>query len=926
MALQENVKAFLGAVFHELSYHPLVAPFLNASRNPPIEPYIHQGEVVSCVTPRNPIRILIGDEIGLGKTITAISIAKILEKYGRVKRVLIVLPRVLIMQWKKELQRMGIPASKIRHLERETVRFLKNQGFPEGFYLASMDLLKREEYMKDVAKVHWDLIMTDEVHKFGHKTRRFWEIGKKLVEAVPKRNVLFLSATPHRGDPEDYIKRLQLLDVFLVEGWRALDNRLFYGVTHGSLLFRRSKEDINKIYEEREVFKPAHFYAGLVKAREDEAEFVRRLVEFLRSKLIDFAYDKRILDPRIIPLLTVLVFKRASSSPYSAWTTLQRLLTKRAAPQLTDELVDDVESLLGVGFEDSEEDEEPEKVFNTFLDCASNLLSERDRREITALRDMASGIMEKGDSKLEALTLLLEDVINNSDSKIIVFTEYLDTLKYVEKKLREKYPEWEDKILKLSSEETRDEKKFRKVRRAFERSRKVRILLATDVVAEGVNLQVANILVNYEIPWSLIKLEQRLGRVWRLGQKREVEAYTFFMDNVADSAALNSMYRKLLNLKRAALKPRPVTGEEIILYLSADAEDLQRIPPPIAVEEKKGKKKIVKVTEAKSILTYIREGPSGLERLVASIIAAKREIENDLASKGVLRKARTRREVEETMRRTGFKTPKALIDSLKRLLKVSSEYVGLEVLSENPLRVRRGREMPLTIRTINEIYGLMPHIKMGTVKITSRSDKEARIILIPVKLLDNRDGTLLYREIVGIDISNNTILRGADLLSLISDALDGLFAAEEEKSVEEPPFNLQLEAAKNVREAIVNLLTPSTLYLDRLSRLGLRNPENIWLRPSQIKAEIDKPISIIDLVKISFGGEDLSEPSISEEEKKTIEEEAVEFVMKIESSEGRIASIVPESEHYDVKSVDPSTGEVRKIEVKGHKGIAVHRL
>ncbi|RLI36045.1 helicase, partial [Candidatus Bathyarchaeota archaeon] len=183
MNLQGNVEALLGAFLEELSYHPLIAPFLNVSGKPAIEPYIHQGEVVSAVSPRNPIRILIGDEIGLGKTITAISIMKVLEKYGRVRRILIVLPRVLIMQWRKELERMGIPASRIRHLERDTLRFLKASGFPEGFYLASMDLLKREEYIDDVAEVRWDLIIADEVHKFGHRTVRFWEIGKKLVEA-----------------------------------------------------------------------------------------------------------------------------------------------------------------------------------------------------------------------------------------------------------------------------------------------------------------------------------------------------------------------------------------------------------------------------------------------------------------------------------------------------------------------------------------------------------------------------------------------------------------------------------------------------------------------------------------------------------------------------------------------------------------------
>ena len=112
--------------------------------------------------------------------------------------------------------------------------------------------LKRDDRIIEVENVPWDLIVIDEVHKLGLKTGRFWKLGKRLVEASPNRDVLFLSATPHRGDPEDYINRLQLLDPYLTKGWAALDRRQFYEMTHGAILFRRTKEDVNKIYEGKE--------------------------------------------------------------------------------------------------------------------------------------------------------------------------------------------------------------------------------------------------------------------------------------------------------------------------------------------------------------------------------------------------------------------------------------------------------------------------------------------------------------------------------------------------------------------------------------------------------------------------------------------------------------------------------------------------
>ena len=403
--LKKAVEGLLSKILVEFSYHPFIAPYLNTD----IQPYIHQWEVIARLCTRNPIRVLVGDEIGLGKTITALVIAKYLETSNRVKRVLIVVPRVLVEQWRKEVIRMGIPESKIWQLESDTIDFIKRQNFPEGYYIASMDLLKREERITEIIDVPWDLVVIDEVHKFGYKTERFWRIGKMMVEAKTDRNVLFLSATPHRGDPRDYISRLQILDPYLIESWKELDRRQFYEATHGSVLFRRTKEDINKIYEEKEIFPPANFYAGVVKARGDEAEFIERLVNFLRSKLIEFAYERGLISERIIPLLTVLIFKRATSSPYAAMTTLERLLLRRVAPELTNELVDGVESFLDVGYEDYEYEKDPDEVFNEFLDAAAPLLSERDRREIEELRDIAKSIMERGDNKLNALTTLLED-------------------------------------------------------------------------------------------------------------------------------------------------------------------------------------------------------------------------------------------------------------------------------------------------------------------------------------------------------------------------------------------------------------------------------------------------------------------------------------------------------------------------------------
>ena len=912
--LKRAVEGFLSRVLAEFRYHPFIAPYLNAD----IQPYTHQWEVIARLCVRNPVRVLIGDEIGLGKTITALVIAKYMEALNRAKRVLIVVPRVLVEQWRKELVRVGIPESKIWQLERETVDFI-NRNFFEGYYIASMDLLKREERINEVTDVSWDLVIIDEVHKFGYRTERFWRIGKMIVESKADRNVVFLSATPHRGDPRDYILRLRLLDPYLTESWKELDRRQFYESTHGAILFRRTKEDINRIYEEKEVFPPARFHADVVEARKDEAEFIERLVNFLRSKLVEFAYERGLISERIIPLLTVLIFKRATSSPYAAMTTLERLLLKRVSPEPTDELVDGVESFLDVGYEDYEY-KDPDEVFNEFLDATSPVLSERDRREIEELRDMARSIMEKGDSKLNALITLLEDILKK-DSKVIIFTEYRDTLDYIINNLKKQRPEWSGCILKLSSEDT--DRNFRKIRNAFERNPKARILITTDVVAEGVNLQVAHILINYEVPWSLVKLEQRTGRVWRIGQKKEVEAHTLFMANMADLAALNSMYKKLLNLRKAKLSPRLVTGQEILLY--ADIRGFTKFPPSTVIEEE-GKKKILKVTEVRTILTYLREDKEGLEKLIASILAAKRGMEREMTSKRVLYKPKTRDEVENTIGLLGFKDPSELFDSMKEIVRASSGILGFEVY-DRPFKVVRGTSMPITLSTISDIYGFLKKEekeekeRIESINLVSYGNSERVFALLPVQIEDKRAGIVLYKELIGIDPENCEIFRGSKLLKLISQAVSGCLGVEGDfgRSETELPITSIAEISENVKKSITRLLEPIVYYTNNLTSLNLRDMDGTWIRPGDIDVTVLNPIACLHFVEPQR-----QEIPEDEDLRREVEERAVEFVMRIERSEGRMPEIVPDREHYDIRSVDPSTGEIRIIEVKGHLKNEIH--
>ncbi len=908
-SVDESVGLLISNLLNEFSFHPLIGPYLHASKDDPPKYYLHQYEILARLALRQPIRVFVADEIGLGKTVTAILIAKHLEIVGRAHRVLIIVPRVLMLQWRKELVRMGVPSSRMYQMERDSISALKEEHSSEGYYLASMDLLKKEKNIEKIIKIPWDLIIVDEAHRFGYNTKRFFNIGKRLIEAYPIRNVLFLSATPHRGDPKDYLERLRLLDPYLSE-WKDLDTIKFYEATHGAVIFRRTKEDVNNIYEGKQIFPPIHFYASVIKASKLENKFVEDLISFLRDKLTELASERKLLNEKVIPLLTVLVFKRASSSPYAAYTTLERLLAKRAGfdEAKLNELIDSIESFLSTGYEEFDyEERDPEESFNEFLEDSSSLLNELDIGKIKQLRNKAKEIMEESDTKLSALINLLEWVSKNN-FKAVVFTEYRDTLEYIYEQLTKRFSKWKEGILTLSGEDTRDEEKFKKIRNKFEKDPNTWLLIATDVVSEGINLQVANILINYEIPWSFVKLEQRIGRVWRLGQTKEVHVYTIFMDNVSDEAALNSMYVKLLNLRRANFNFLPFIGEEVLYF--SESKEVLSVQSQVMLEKAKEKKEFKRVTEYTAISTFIKEGKAGLERLIQKILEAKKEFEKELNDKRVLYLPKTKEEAEMAPKLLGFRTPAELINSMKSLLESSYKYLGLTVNKDgDTIKVSKGYEMPTPINTLDDFFGFLHTGKMLPTTIVSYGDTEDTLLL--VRVIVKYENLVIYREPAGVYVEQRKVIRGSDLINTVSASLFGCIGVLEENSINLSP-DIEASVSWQVRKKFNELLSQFNNYRSLLNQVGLRSIDN-WGDSFNFEIKVE-PFSSIRFVKKP--PEKIVE--FSEEIKREIEEKAVQFVLEIEEKEGRIATKVSDNEHYDIRSVNPKTGEIRKIEVKGH--------
>ncbi len=577
--------------------------------------FLHQVLLYARLMYRRPLRVIVADEIGLGKTVEAIRLIKYLYEAGEARRILIVVPASLLQQWVNgDLRQLGVPA---RVIDEESIDELygyieRGIGLMEGVYIGSMDKLKyssrdpmqrgrHKPYYDLVSSVRWDLVVIDEAHRLGSHpygdTLRYERLGDICIEA---KHCILLTATPSRGKPWDFAARLAIADPGIRDpgGLAALLESDEGGAVHRAirsfLLIRRSKEYVNSV-EEKRVFPEIRYSVGLVTLSEKEEKLYRRIVAVVARVL------RRLGAGRETGLLKAILVKRALSSPYSFLRTLARVTGKRieAAPREIAEpdLVEDME--------------------------IARILRGTGLGEIEELAAEAAELAEKGDSAVEALATLIAytrgpgagDMAGNG---VVVFTEYLDTANYIYRhlpRLLENYgyrpcpPAVQRRVLgAVEREACRANPQLRICRgraarglleehtrllcRGLEdtlivmrlssenrvllpiymwllenidnprlyRGRLGAVLVSTDIAAEGLNMQKLNVLVNYEVPWSPVKREQRIGRVHRLRQTRTVHIIDFVRDTEVDHVIYENLLAKITSIAEATGTARPVGG------------------------------------------------------------------------------------------------------------------------------------------------------------------------------------------------------------------------------------------------------------------------------------------------------------------------------------------------------------------------------
>ena len=508
-----------------------------------IIPLPHQLHVLNRAMETNNIRYILADEVGLGKTIEAGMIIKELKSRGLVQRVLVVCPTGLVTQWASEMQeKFHEKFHVILPSDYDTIRRLTDADDVYGQYdqvISPMDSIKpiekhagwtdervekyNEERIYSIINSGWDLIIIDEAHRVAGSSGEVarYKLGYLLSQASPY--LLLLSATPHNGKTEPFLRLVRLLDedafpnsksivkeqvapyLIRTEKREAIDN-------NGNLLFK------NRI-------------THLVELHWDERHTFQRELYELVSSYVSTTYDKARRNRKknmCLIFLLIIMQRMVTSSTAAVRQSLERRLEALKSQNTR------IGSLTEADLAEMEiEDDVAEALEAMSLNMAEEIA---ELEHIIAVAKQAE--FQHPDVKVERLIDTIDQILSEDrNQKIIIFTEFVATQKYLQQLLENRG----FTVSVLNGSMSIDERN----EALQEFKTKTSIFISTDAGGEGLNLQFSNIIINYDLPWNPMKIEQRCGRADRIGQQRDVHIYNFIVGDTVENRVREVLEQKL---------------------------------------------------------------------------------------------------------------------------------------------------------------------------------------------------------------------------------------------------------------------------------------------------------------------------------------------------------------------------------------------
>ena len=526
-------------------------------------PLPHQIRALSRAIANDRVRYLLADEVGLGKTIEAGLIMRELKLRGLVKRTLVIAPKGLVTQWVSEMRfhfgetfQLVLPED-IKTLKRiapvsgpgndEAGNHSPELLPPNAWHMFSqvvvpMDSVKpldkrrgwtaaqvgdyNRDRFEDLISAGWDLVIVDEAHRLGGSTDQVarFKLGQGLSEAAPY--LLLLSATPHQGKTDAFHRLVSLIDA-----------QAFPDI--GSVTRERIQPHVIRTEKRRAIdaegkplFKPRStqlFPVSWEERHRDQQLLYEAVTEYVRE-----GYNQAVREKRsYIGFLMILMQRLVVSSTSAIRRTLERRLEALGVPQ---EQLTLFPLYSEEEWADLDGQEQVETLLHTRLKALKN-----ERAEVKLLLEAAARCEQTGpDAKAESLLdwlYRLQAEEGDPDLKALVFTEFVPTQEMLRRFLSERG----FNVLCLNGSMNMEERK--RVQEAF--AKEARILISTDAGGEGLNLQFCHVVINYDIPWNPMRLEQRIGRVDRIGQKHTVRAVNFVFQNSVEHRVREVLEQKL---------------------------------------------------------------------------------------------------------------------------------------------------------------------------------------------------------------------------------------------------------------------------------------------------------------------------------------------------------------------------------------------
>ena len=504
-------------------------------------PLPHQRYALERAMETNACRYMLADEVGLGKTIEAGLIIKELETRGLIERVLVVCPKGLMTQWEAEMQeKFGERFTIILPEEYQTLKKVTPDENPFTSFthvISPMDAIKpieeragwtqekvdqyNQDRIESVVAGSWDLIIIDEAHRVAGQSSDVarHKLGAMLAKASP--HLLLLTATPHSGKTEPFMRLMRLLDEESFPNTKAIVREQV-----APFLIRTEKREAVD-NEGNPLFKKRHTQVMEIEwlARHElQRQLYEEVTEYVRN-----GYNKAIREKRnYIGFLMILFQRMVSSSTVAIIDATQRRLQV---------LQNEADQLHSGNFSELVEGDTEESLKNALMLLSTGIKDEI--KQLSALLSLAKqASLECRDTKQEALLDLLEKIQRHEPgAKIILFTEFVATQEAIQQLME--YNGITTTLINGSmslEERNASLQQFRTDKQ---------MLISTDAGGEGLNLQCAHIVINYDLPWNPMKIEQRIGRADRIGQTDDVQVYNFILKDTIENRVRTVLEEKL---------------------------------------------------------------------------------------------------------------------------------------------------------------------------------------------------------------------------------------------------------------------------------------------------------------------------------------------------------------------------------------------